>query len=818
MQIFSSLTQEGKDAVAILAMHMANKQIVRSVAANLTSTSSTSRQAHTVAETTPKVAPRIIREADEIDISTFDRPIEISSDIITLFELKIYIPIHVFMCTNLRLISERHGDLLKKQMCGKNIKSRPLLDVNNVAFGQESDLSLILWIEAWENYSRFLKTCADTAVYNRWRHHYEILATYEERENIFPVLLAFDIEERRSYNMQAFKHDDRCWQMQLLVKIAKFCNDEMQKRFENKSSRDSTFTPRERTNSGSGSQFALYECDRMHPFSVSKPRPSATGPCIVCGRPGHFARDCSAKTTVTNCPLVVRFNAQHPSSLTNVRDEKLSFCITFNVHRAEKCKPGSHTTSVKHACSICGNDCHHADSLLANPIIPPYCPSDQDVHIDQYLQEEILAGHMSGPFTGEEMEEMCRGVFAACPVHVVITQDEDGKVKCRTITNAPAGVQAATLDIEKAYRTIPIKSADKKILVVAHRDLFWLDHIAPFRLMTSGLQGEVADATIDIWECAGVAPSLKWVDNFNIFHFPISWFIDDLGVPVYDYTYNQDGAKSLIAALQVPWHSLKGQEFAFTVTYVRFLWDIAVKTVQVADHKLLRLRQKLEIFIMTAAGQQVSLKDAQSINGSLNHVAFVYPHGHAFLISLANFIADFSLIPHGWWLNELTVALCIRSLRPCGPRSDMDIWVDASTDWDVGIVIDNTFTAWHWTADWNVGEGQDISWGEAIAVEMAVLQVEALETRDSVVLIHSDNQGVIGAFQRGHSCNWLVNQCIRCVNLVSVAINVSFIFEYVESAVNLADPISCRVGVPEFHPILNIVPLPEALVKSFLDE
>ena len=89
------------------------------------------------------------------------------------------------------------------------------------------------------------------------------------------------------------------------------------------------------------------------------------------------------------------------------------------------------------------------------------------------------------------------------------------------MANAPLGAQAATLDVEGAYCTIPIKPDHKRYLIVHFDNLFYIDHDIPFGLASaSGLQGEVADATIDIWKHLDISPAVKWVDDFSVFRFP----------------------------------------------------------------------------------------------------------------------------------------------------------------------------------------------------------------------------------------------------------------------------------------------------------
>ncbi|TFY75818.1 hypothetical protein EWM64_g8195 [Hericium alpestre] len=737
MQILSSMPVDQRNTVTLLASKMASERIATLTASGSLGTPASHAQAQAASAANTKLAKRIMRESDEVTMSTIEHPVSIPDEIHGLFQEAMYLLIHLFTHANLRLITEQCSTLTKKHRIVELNTNITLLDVTHPSLGKEADLSLILWIEAWAHYTIFLQEVAKSAVVTHWRLH-----------------------------------------------------------------------------------------KLIHGF-----------------------------------PIGIQ------------------------------------------------------DSILPDPIIPPYCPSADDINIDQYLLEELEEGRMSGPYSRSEMEEICGGFFAACPVHAVVTIDENGKVKWHIVRNisykgdagyssndlvdsddfptrwgtasvmadiagsrgdsvfslyasshtisrilcddfsplappfrhlptkthgalpkadraampvasVPVGAQAATLDIEKAYRTILIAPENKKFLIVAHRASYWLDHVAPFGGATSsGLQGEVADATMDIWEHSGVAPSVKWVDDVTIFRF----LLKSGG-----YAYDREGAKSLIAALQVPWHESKGQEFGFVVIYVRFSWDLPAKTVQIADHKLICLIQKLESFISEHIVCKVSLKDAQSINGSLNHAAFVYPHGRAYLTSLATFIADFSLIPSGrpllrypkpllwsdmrWWLAELRSGPRVRSLAACSPRSQVDIWVDASTDWGVGIVFDAEYAAWRWAPGWNLPVGCDIGWGDAVAVEMAILQVELAGIRDAVVLIHSDNKGIIGAFQHGRSRNWMVNQCIHRTALVSMVINVTFEFEYVESEANLVDPVSHGIRVAEFLPLKDAAPLPEAIRRSFLHE
>jgi len=114
------------------------------------------------------------------------------------------------------------------------------------------------------------------------------------------------------------------------------------------------------------------------------------------------------------------------------------------------------------------------------------------------------------------------------------------------------------------------------------------------------------------------------------------------------------------------------------------------------------------------------------------------------------------------------------------------------------------------TPGWK-GQGRDIGWLEAIAIELVIRTLAADGLKDTNVLIHSDNQGVIGAFQRGCSHNFQVNLCVRRVESITMDLNIALIFTYIAAEQNKADPISHgEVGLPANH--LAIAQLPEELM------
>jgi len=137
---------------------------------------------------------------------------------------------------------------------------------------------------------------------------------------------------------------------------------------------------------------------------------------------------------------------------------------------------------------------------------------------------------------------------------------------------------------------------------------------------------------------------------------------------------------------------------------------------------------------------------------------------------------------------------------------DLNFWMDVSSSWGIGLLCEGHWAAWKWLDGWE-SDFREISWAEGVAVELAVCLLDVRDRSNLHVLLHSDNQGVIGAYQQGRGRNPEVNDSIRCVDIIASVQNISFSFTYVESEANLADLISRGIlGCSDLQ--LPDIPLP----------
>jgi hypothetical protein len=141
---------------------------------------------------------------------------------------------------------------------------------------------------------------------------------------------------------------------------------------------------------------------------------------------------------------------------------------------------------------------------------------------------------------------------------------------------------------------------------------------------------------------------------------------------------------------------------------------------------------------------------------------------------------------------------------------DLHLFVDASTSWGIGITTNGRWDAWRLRGDWR-SKTRHIGWLEGVALEFLIYAIEQQKLHDVHLRVHSDNMGVIGAFDKGRSRNADVNLSIRRSALVLAAHNITLDLTYIESACNPADPISRGTIGPVSHRIQSTFPVPEDL-------
>lgn len=366
------------------------------------------------------------------------------------------------------------------------------------------------------------------------------------------------------------------------------------------------------------------------------------------------------------------------------------------------------------------------------------------------------------------------------------------------VADAPVGAQAAVYDVDAAFRNVPTHPSACPFLAVQIAGSIHLDHCLNFGASPCpGVWGRIADAMVEVYKANGIDKVIKWVDDFVFFRYPMLFPVNDAPT----YPYDESTIWSVADNLGWPWAPKKCFPFATTFTYIGFLWDLVAKTVSLPDAKCAKYLAKLEQWKATF---KPTCEEVESLIGTLNHVALIVPAGRTHLLHLYRLRASFTHARHRWIRHKITAAALddvqwwtqtlqnsfvgMPVIRPPLPNDDA-LYVDASTDWGIGLLLNGRWLAWKFHDGWR-SEGRDIGWAEMVAVELALRSLVAIGRHDTHVIIHSDNQGVVHSVAAGRSRGCQQNAILRHIVHLIQTHKVWVTTTWISTHDNPADPIS----------------------------
>ena len=496
-------------------------------------------------------------------------------------------------------------------------------------------------------------------------------------------------------------------------------------------------------------------------------------------------------------------------------------------------------------------------SILSDTFIPANHKSalQNPFAVEAHISKELRLNRYSGPFSPSQLQSLI-GHFRTAPLGVVpkpnssafrIIQDlsfprgDDSRSSVNSEINsdlfpcewgtfaqcfflaakAPPGTQVAIFDVDSAYRNIPIHPEDQPHFCIAWNDKIYIDHCVAFGSASSaGLFGRVADAFVALIKHYGVDEVIKWVDDLAFFRYAHPTTSASL------YSYDSRLIFKVASHLGLPWKLEKHTDFSATFRYLGFHWDLLNKLVSLPTDKASKFLNRLKPW--TARSRQ-TLHSAQQLLGSLNHVCYVLPLGRSKLHYLRKFTASFSstsspFMLHSvsaklaheldWWRATLQHTSISRSIALPTDTCDARIYVDASTTWGVGVLINNKWAAWE-LAPYPLPPGF-IGTLEMLAVEFTVYLLSKIFPPNLLFIIHSDNRGVIGALNSLASRSASQNEALARFLPLLFSRNCFLSASYVQSAANPADPISRGFLPPETSRLRTSFVMPPAIKDLFL--
>lgn len=354
----ANLRPEERQLVEVLARGLAGQIVSQGVAAAGVANGSDSSTTQPAAENPEDKI--IFKTAAETHVARYQQDAPIHPEISTLARSGVRPPLTLF---SVSALNELHADpAIRRKKYTLAGGSKTLIDVG--AFGREDELESEDWKECWKGHLRWLGDTSDPAIHNRWSVHFDTLCGLPYFKDEFSAIRSFDISERTLYFNSPYPHSDDIWWARLGSARQEASAKEARNEIRDLKQVLNKLTAPVRTERSSS--------NRSHPYqSSSSSSPSRSFPagksatatrrlCIRCGRPNELASSCTQATTIHGRPIVANWDTAH-RTLVSARDSKVEFCFDFNIGGPDRCK-GEHAPRIRHACSICGADSHHAAS------------------------------------------------------------------------------------------------------------------------------------------------------------------------------------------------------------------------------------------------------------------------------------------------------------------------------------------------------------------------------------------------------------------------------------------------------------------------
>lgn len=378
---------------------------------------------------------------------------------------------------------------------------------------------------------------------------------------------------------------------------------------------------------------------------------------------------------------------------------------------------------------------------------------------------------------------------------------------------APPHAQVAVFDVKAAHRRVPVAPWQQPFYAIMWMGMVALNYCCQFgAASSSGLWGKLADAFRAIFaHHFPDADCINWADDFTFWR-----YLSDGA-----YTLHEDDIYALAGELGWPWSVKKTKPFSPRFNYIGFTWDLDAKTVEVTTEKKEKYLRNLDAW---RPGHSASHKEALSLLGKLVHCTCVVRDGRSRLPALSRWTSTFRanrprlkyVVPAGvlddiaWWRARLEQTFCGMDIVDIPEPIDLDIFVDASTGWGIGLTIENSWDHWRLVEGWK-SEGRDIGWAEMLAIELGLRALVERGYADAHIRMRSDNQGVVGALRAGKSRGVETNRVLQRVVTLMLERSLWLSVDWVASADNPADAPSRGMPPPLMTRTVHEFALPYAI-------
>ena len=387
----------------------------------------------------------------------------------------------------------------------------------------------------------------------------------------------------------------------------------------------------------------------------------------------------------------------------------------------------------------------------------------------------------------------------------------------RIIADLGRGTILAKLDIESAYRNMPVHPEDRPLLGMEWEGQVFADAALPFGLRSAPqIFNALADALAWILQREGACALLHYLDDFLI-----------IGKP-----QSEECAGSVVLTQAVCWklgvplamHKCKGP--SCSLTFLGILIDAMVMELWLPPERLGRLAKTVDQWRLKKSCKK---RDLLALIGQLQHACRVVKSGRSFLWRMIDLSMTARELHHFIRLNR-------------GFRSDLEWWSMFLSDWNgvsllstvVRKPLDVTITSdasgnWGGGAFSPTGEWFQCSWPEEwkdvhITVKELVPIVIAATLwgcywRGKTIQCRTDNAAVVAIINLGRSKHTdLAMHLMRTLLFVMARFDIGLVVVHLPGKKNeAADALSCNHLPLCFAQVPNAAKEPSVIQQELLE-
>ena len=352
------------------------------------------------------------------------------------------------------------------------------------------------------------------------------------------------------------------------------------------------------------------------------------------------------------------------------------------------------------------------------------------------------------------------------------------------------GAEMAKIDIQSAYRIVPVHPGDRWLLGMMWQGKLYVDMALPFGLRSAPKIFSV------------IADGLEWILRAN--GAPYTWhYLDDfitIGAPNSgECAFNRSLMSHMCRRLGVPLAQDKCEGPTTCLTFLGIEVDSVALELRLPERKLAELWAVLAEW---RSGTSRTKKDLDSLAGKLQHAATVVRPGRTFLRRIYNILATTKKPHHhipirsglksdlAWWHTFLESWNGTSMLLPSKKASpDTRVVSDASGSWGCGAYWGDKWFQLQWEPSMAVGN-LSIALKELVPIIMAAT-AWGRYWRGLVVQCCSDNKATVAVLNTRTSKDNDIMHLLRCLFFFEAYWEFCLVAAYIPGPANgLADDLS----------------------------